>query len=149
MRERGFTLIEIMIVVTILSILLMIALPSYQRSLVRSTRADAQAALMGFAQAMERHYQTQYSYEEAAAGGSDTGAPDASVFPDKAPLDGEKFYDLSITEATATAYTLRATPISAKRQGGDGIMTLNSLGQRGWDADNDGTISAAEQTWER
>src|SRR5512138_3608693 len=43
---RGFTLIEVMIVVTIIGILSAIAYPSYQRYILRSNRADAQQFMM-------------------------------------------------------------------------------------------------------
>jgi type IV pilus assembly protein PilE len=153
-KQAGFTLIELMIVVSILGILVGIALPAYQRYIVRSTRADGQAALLGFAQAMERHFQQNYTYAGAAAGGSDTGAPDADVFPSQAPIDGTtKFYNLTIRDVTApitwqTGFTLRATPIAGDRMDGDGILEIDSLGRRSWDRNNDGSFSAAERTWE-
>lgn len=153
-RQAGFTLIELMVVVSILGILVSIALPAYQRYIVRASRADGQAALLGFAQAMERHFQQNYTYAGAATGGSDTGAPDADVFPSQAPIDGTaKFYDLSIQDVTApitwqTGFTLRATPIAGDRMDGDGILEIDSLGRRSWDRNNDGSFSAAERTWE-
>ncbi|MEM1141992.1 MAG: type IV pilin protein [Pseudomonadota bacterium] len=148
-RNPGFTLIELMIVLVVIGVLLMVGLPSYQNSVVRSSRSDAQGTLMGFAQAMERFYNQNYSYDGAAAGGTTTGAPDGSVFPDQAPLDGQVYYNLTIEAADDAGFTIRATPIAGSRQDGDGIIELDSLGRRGWDQDNDGTIAATERTWER
>lgn len=150
-QQSGFTLIELMIVVVIMGILVGIGLPSYQNSIRRSTRADVQAALMGFAQAMERRYQTNYNYLAAGTGGNNTGAPDPTVYASQAPLEGQVFYNLTIAEANPTPpyFRIRATPIANSRQDGDGILELDSLGRRGWDRDNSGTIDAAEFTWER
>jgi len=146
----GFTLIELMIVVSIVAILAAVALPAYQGYLVRATRSEAQSALLGFSQAMERFYNRNYSFDGAAAGGSTTGSPAADVFPATAPLDGTAFYNLSIQAADATSYRLRATPISGSRQDGDGFLEINSLGQRSWDRNGDGAIAVpGEQTWER
>ncbi|WP_431474728.1 type IV pilin protein [Marinobacter sp. KM021] len=136
-EERGFTLIELMIVVAIVGILAAIAYPSYQSSVEKSRRSDAQAALTAFSAAMERHYTDNgNSYLGAAASGADTGAPD--IFPTQAPLDGStKFYDLTIGAATRNTYTLVATPKGA--QAGDGALRLFSNGVREWNKDGAGS----------
>jgi type IV pilus assembly protein PilE len=51
---RGFTLIEVMIVVVVLGILAMVAYPSYQESVRKSRRSEAMTALMAVQQAQER-----------------------------------------------------------------------------------------------
>ncbi|MFV8784180.1 type IV pilin protein [Microbulbifer sp. SA54] len=136
-KNKGFTLIELMIVVAIVAILAAVAIPSYQNQVRSSNRADAQGALMSFAQAMERHFTENGSYEGAATGGGDTGAP--AIFPTEAPLDGAaKHYDLAITQATASSYLLTATP-KGSVQANDGSMTLSSSGQRLWDKGATGT----------
>ncbi|MCW8127498.1 type IV pilin protein [Microbulbifer halophilus] len=113
------------------------AWPSYQNQVRSSNRADAQGALLGLAQAMERHFTQNGSYEEAATGGSDTGAPD--IFPTESPLDGSnKTYDLRITAADETSYTLEAQPKGS--QADDGDLQLGSSGEKAWDRDNDGTF---------
>ena len=139
--QRGFTLIELMIVVAIVAILAAVAWPSYQNQVRSSNRADAQGALMGLAQAMERHFTETGSYKGAASGGGDTGAP--AIFPTEAPLDGSrKSYDLKITSADATSYLLTATPKSTGLQSGDGDLTLSSTGERLWDEKGSGTTKA-------
>lgn len=148
-KQRGITLLELMIVVVIVGILAGIAIPTYQSQVVRSTRSDAQSALLGFAQSMERHYAQNFTYLGAASGGGNTGAPAPTVYTSTTPRDGTAYYNLTIQAASASAYTVRATPIAGTRQDGDGYMELNSLGRRAWDRDNNGTLAAAELTWER
>lgn len=60
--NRGFTLIEIMIVVVILGILLGVALPGYQNSMQKGRRADAKAALLDVANRQEQFMLDQGTY---------------------------------------------------------------------------------------
>ncbi|UDL04370.1 type IV pilin protein [Marinobacter sp. CA1] len=132
-QSRGFTLIEIMIVVAIAGILAAVAFPAYQSSVEKGRRSDAQAALTAFGVAMERYYtDNRNSYLGAARNGADTGVPD--IFATEAPLEGStKFYDLTIGAATRNSYTLVATPKGA--QAGDGNLRLFSNGVREWQRD--------------
>jgi type IV pilus assembly protein PilE len=62
MRQRGFTLIELMIVVVIASILVGIAVPSYTSQVRKSRRTDARNALMDIAAREERFFSVSNSY---------------------------------------------------------------------------------------
>lgn len=135
---RGFSLIELMIVVAIIGIIAAVAYPSYQSHVEKARRSDAQGALTAFSAAMERHYTENGTYQGAAQGGNDTGAPAPTLFPSEAPLDGSvKYYDLRITAVARNTYTLTATPKGA--QSGDGAMRLLSNGTKQWDRDGAGT----------
>lgn len=139
-KQSGFTLIELMIVVAIVGILAGIAWPSYQEHVRSTRRADAQGALMGLAQAMERHFTQNGTYAGAAADGngdaSDDGAP--TIFATEAPLDGNtKFYDLVIDVADdGNSYTLEAQAKNA--QAGNGNLSLSSAGEKAWDRGGNG-----------
>lgn len=152
-QERGFTLIELMIVVAIIGIIAAIAYPSYMDQVQSTRRADAQGALVTFANAMERFYTQNNSYIGADGGTSTISntltAPDASVFASVSPTDGNAVYNLRIYNLTANSYELRAVPIAGGPQAGDGFLQLRSNGARGWDADNSGGLSGAEQTWKK
>lgn len=144
-KLNGFTLIELMIVVVVVGILAAVAYPSYREHIKKSRRADAQSALMAFAQAMERHRTKNFTYVGAADGS--TGAP--NIFPAQIPVDGnQKTYTLSATDLGVSTYTLTAKPIPGTSQDGDGDLTLDHLSQRTWDRDNDG-VSAADRCWSR
>ncbi|MGZ8249331.1 type IV pilin protein, partial [Methylomagnum sp.] len=125
-HPRGFTLLELMMALGIVGILGAIAYPSYQKQMERTRRADAEGALLGLANAMERHFTETNSYLDAA-GTAGTPAPTGypRIYPTQSPLDGAtKYYDLTINAATATTYTLRATPISNSPQAHDKCGTL-------------------------
>jgi type IV pilus assembly protein PilE len=149
-RNGGFTLIEVMIVLVLIAIITSIALPSYTSQVVRGRRADCQGMMMAFSQAMEKHFALNYTYLGAANGGADTGAPDGSVYVNRCPMEGKVTYNLTISAANASSYTLRATPATNHSQADDGILEVNSLGQRFWDKNNDGDVAdTGENNWAR
>ncbi|MCW8107367.1 prepilin-type N-terminal cleavage/methylation domain-containing protein [Alteromonas ponticola] len=146
--QTGFTLIELMIVVAIVGIIAAIAYPSYQSVMAGSYRSAAQADLMSFAAAMERHHSGTFSYEGGASGGANTGAP--AVFASHSPASepaSNKRYNLTIEQATGIAFQLKATPVTGSAVETDGALFYFSDGRKAWDKDNNGTIGAAEYCW--
>ena len=147
-RARGFSLIELMIVLAIVAILATIAVPSYRQYVVKAQRKEAMAALQGLAQAMERRYAEKSTYADAASGEVATGAP--AIYPTTSPVDGGKAtYSLSIVSPTSSSfYALRATPIGGTSQANDGVIELDSTGARRWDRNNNGIITDTnENNW--
>lgn len=155
--KNGFTLIELMIAVAVIGILSAIAIPSYQSSMIKSRRADAQAALMNFANGMERHFTEESTYCSAAdsgfddatcpGGGLDYGGPPlGNVFTPPGKTD--QYYDFKIQAATQSTYVIRATPVAGEAQATDGYLELDSIGNRAWDRDNSLAIEAGEGTWD-
>ena len=141
-KNKGFTLIELIVAVAIVGILAAIAIPSYQDSVRKSRRSDAKGALMGLANAMERYFTATSSYLGAAgttATPANTGAP--RIYAPKSPVDGggPKYYNLTINAATASTYTLYAAPITTAASGDStaqasdkcGTLTLTNIGTRG------------------
>src|SRR5688500_8202382 len=104
--QRGFTLIELMIVVAVAAVLALVAVPSYIDSVPKGRRADAMAGLMRWQQLQERFRGNQPAYASVAA--SMPGAP-ASDSP-------EGHYTLSIDASGSGSYTMSATAKSSSPQ---------------------------------
>jgi len=64
-QERGFTLIELMIVVAVIAILAAIAMPSYTSYKVRANRVEVQTELMQLAQRLQSYKAMNHSYRNA------------------------------------------------------------------------------------
>ncbi len=62
MKNKGFSLIELMIVVAVLGILVAVALPSYTSYVIRSKRTECRAAIMQVMQQQERYFTQQNAY---------------------------------------------------------------------------------------
>jgi type IV pilus assembly protein PilE len=119
-QHRGFTLIELMIVVAIVGILSAVAFPSYTEYIRRGHRADARAGLLQAQQWLER--------AATATGNYPTGALSTTL---SWAGDSTKRYTIAITNNTNTAFTLTATPRGAQIGDKCGTYTLNHTGLRG------------------
>lgn len=154
MKSKGFSLIELLIAMVIIGILAMVAYPSYQNTVRKSRRADAQGDLMALASIMERQFTAASTYMNMGSvdtdgnGVGDTGTPQFFSGTSPSSGGGQAAYNLTILNVAATTYTLQAAPIGA--QAGDGIVTLNQAGLRTWDSNNDGAVAVpGEQTWDQ
>ena len=119
-HARGFTLIELMIVVAVVAILAAIAFPSYNEHVRKSRRAQAKADLVELAQVLERHHTVQ-----------NTNAGAALPY-NRSPRDGTAHYTLSLTQAaTARSFILQAVPATtAQARDSCGTLTLDQAGRR-------------------
>jgi len=118
--QRGFTLIEMVIVVAIVGLLAAIAYPSYQNQVIKSRRTDAKSALLNLSNQME-----QYRYEN-----NSYPASIGLVLPSTVSRGGH--YQLAITAVNDTRYELSAQPRGAQVADTDcGAFTLDSTSERG------------------
>ena len=108
-NAKGFTLIELMIVIAVVAILAALALPSYQESVRKSRRADAKASLLDTAQILERCFTEFNAYNNPACQAVNAGPPVTVNW-----LSNDGYYTIvsnpGAETLTGIAYTLTATP---------------------------------------
>ena len=106
MKQQGFTLIELMIVVVMIGILAMVAIPAYNNSVQKSRRTDAYNALTKLQLEMEKYRGNCSLYPSSlVTTGDDCSAQEISY----TDASDEAWYGLAIVSATGNAYQLRAT----------------------------------------
>jgi len=128
--QVGFTVIELIVAITIVCLLVAVAFASYQDHMTRKARAQARAALVEVAEGLRMQYTRLGTYETK------------SLPITRTPGDGEALYNLSLSKASITAtdpkavfpasstqgFTLQAVPV-----GGDacGTLLLDHTGRAG------------------
>jgi type IV pilus assembly protein PilE len=122
--KNGFTLVEIMIVIAIISILTAIAIPAYSQYLIKTRRADVQRILVVHAQSMERFYTTNGKY---VSSGTDCGIED--------PVN-TAYYTFAVACNSEATFLITATPVVTKSQKDDGTQTLDNTGAQGGSVNN-------------
>ena len=130
-RQRGFTLVELMIAVAIVGILAAIAYPSYTNHLMKGRRASAQAHPLDIAQR-----QTQYLLDARAY------APDLVTLGVSTPSDVSTYYTIAVcidsagtacsTPSSPPYFRITATPKAGTAQVNDqcGTLEIDNTGSK-------------------
>lgn len=134
-KPRGFSLIEVMIVVAIIAIISAVALPSYTEYVRRGHRSDARAALLQAAQWMERAATARGVY------------PATNQVPEAVLRMQSGRYNVAIVVADGRTFTLTATPAGAQVGDKCGNLTLTNTGERG--VTNSVSPMNAQTCWSR
>jgi len=130
-HSRGFSMIELMIVVVIISILAAIAVPSYRQYVLKGHRSEATRALQDLASRQENYYFSNNEYTDNLA---DLGATDDMA---------GRYFTVAIASASSTDYQVTATARGTQTQ--DGGCTAFSLRRSG--AKGSSGTATADTCW--
>ena len=129
-NSRGFTLIELMIVIVIVGILASVALGYYRDNVISANRTEGRSALQTAAATLEKCRSQYGSYNNANCNYANFTTESS-------------FYDIT-GAIQATSFTLTATPVSGQTQANDTdctTMTLTNTGVKG------GTGANSSECW--
>lgn len=152
-NNKGFTLIEIMIVVAILGVLASLAYPSYIAQVQESRRTDARTALFNIAQQQEEFFIQRFNY---ASNFETLYAAGAAIADVPSP---ENYYNVSINingcgdgdpdgdANTCQTYTLTAIAAAGTSQFNDTDCRSFSINNLGVKTSEDSTGAAATDCW--
>lgn len=134
LQQKGFTLIELMIVVAIIGILAAIAYPSYQAYVTKTQRGDMMVELQQIASRIESNKINYKRYDRIPLSSvlSGTIATDGSA---NFPTTGTTLYNVTVTPNDATTlsndnWTVTATPPTGTRMVSDGAVSLDNQGNK-------------------
>ena len=132
--QRGFTLIEIMIVVAIIGILAAVGYPAYTDYVLRGARAEARNALLEVAIRQEKFFSQRYSYA--------TQMTDLGYATNTWATESGRF-NVTFSAATATGFDARATAVGSQQDDDCDGFGLDEVGAR---TVTEGTVDLC---WER
>jgi len=120
-QKHGFSLLELMIALAIVSILTALSLPVYSTHLAHEKRLEAEITLAQLANALEQYYLANNTYQNATL--NNLGFSDVIA---------HSRYQLAIQTANSASFTLTATPLDkqAIEDSECGVLILNSSGEK-------------------
>lgn len=150
-QHRGFTLIELMIVVAIVGLLAAIAIPSYNEYIRRSHRAEAKNSLLAIAQRLEQNYTVAGRYDQ-----NQGGAPIAQPFLNQTglsvvPAGGPARYNITFAagQPAQGTFTLIATPVGGQLGDRCGVLMINQQNIKGANGVLNNRAPLTLECWQR
>ncbi|MDR3388341.1 MAG: type IV pilin protein [Rudaea sp.] len=122
---KGFTLLELMIVIVVIGVLAALALFNYNKYGFRARRSDGQQFLMAIAAAEERYF-TSFNVYTANI----TGASPAGLAFNSATSPNLYYTAAVVLGAGNTSYTITGTPQAGQTADACGALTLDNLGNK-------------------
>ena len=133
-QARGFTLIELMVVVAIIGILAALAFPAYTGYVTRTKRAIAKSFLSQVASKQEQFFADNKRYADnmAELGFSDKTLTVSTSSEFVKPGDPKELYTISLSDTGTRTYTATATPLGIQYTNDTdcGDMSINQSGTR-------------------
>jgi type IV pilus assembly protein PilE len=138
-RLKGFTLVELLVVVLIIGILSAVAIPSYMTYILKAHRSAAVTGVLELASRQARYYTTHNNYT--------TSMVTLGYASDPMPLDSTNshHFDLSVESADANGFVLKASPYGKQTNDKCGTYRYTDLGRM----TSEGDTTLVKECWKR